>query len=112
MSRNIDITLYAVWKLGTIFSSKSISVSSSSESTIGSFSLLKSEKLTLAVSAPDGNMSYIIKNSSGTAVYTSDKISDASTVSVGSIPAGTYTLVAKNANVFNTHTATVTLKGN
>ncbi len=112
MSRNIDLTLYAVWKLGTIFSSKSISVSSSSESTIGSFTLLKSEKLTLAVSDPDGNMSYIIKNSSGTEVYTSDKISDASTVSVGSIPAGTYTLVAKNANVFNTHTATVTLKGN
>lgn len=112
MTRNIDITLYAVWKLGTIFSNKSISVSSSSESTIGSFTLLKSEKLTLAVSAPDGNMSYIIKNSNETAVYTSDKISAASTVSVGSIPAGTYTLVAKNANVLSTHTATVTLKGN
>jgi hypothetical protein len=112
MSRNIDMTLYAVWELGTIFSSKSISVSSSSESTIGSFTLLKSEKLTLAVSAHDGNISYIIKNSSGTAVYTSDKIDAATTVNVGSLSAGTYTLVAKNANVFNTHTATVTLKGN
>ena len=112
MSRNIDLTLYAVWELGTIFTNKRISVSSSSESTIGSFTLLKSEKLTLAVSAPDGNMSYIIKNSNGTVVYTSDKISAASTVSVGSLSAGTYTLVAKNTNILNTHTATVTLKGN
>ena len=112
MSRNIDLTLYAVWELGTIFTNKRISVSSSSESTIGSFTLLKSEKLTLAVSAHDGNISYIIKNSSGTAVYTSDKIDAATTVNVGSLSAGTYTLVAKNANVFNTHTATVTLKGN
>ena len=112
MTRNIDMTLYAVWKLGTIFSSKSISVSSSSESTIGSFTLLKSEKLTLAVSAPDGKMSYIIKNSSGTEVYTSEKIDAASTVSIGTLSAGTYTLVAKNTNILNTHTATVTLKGN
>ena len=104
------VTLYAVWKLGTIVSAKSISVAKNDTESIASFTLLKNEPVKLTVSSADGALYYIFNNGS-TDVYTSDKIDSATNIST-TLSKGTYTLKAQNKNILNTHTATVTLKGN
>ncbi|WP_191017097.1 hypothetical protein [Treponema zioleckii] len=72
-SSDEDLTLYAVWKLGTILNNKSVSVTKKSETTIGTFTLLKSENLKFKVSNADGYLTYFIKNSKGEELYKSDK---------------------------------------
>ena len=105
-----DTTLYAVWGLGTIFSNKSVSVAKSSTSKLATFTLLKSESVKIKVASPDGQLDYIINNGT-TDVYTKDDVGSAQNFST-TLPAGTYTISAKNNNVFSAHTATVTLSGN
>ena len=106
-----DTTLYAVWKLGTIFNSKAVSVARNSTETIGTFTLLKSESVKLTISNVDDALTYVATPASGTAVEFG-KLSSATTVTK-TLSAGTYTLTAKNAEVIGSaNTATVTLKGN
>ena len=106
-----DTTLYAVWKLRTIFNSKAVSVARNSTETIGTFTLLKSESVKLTISNVEDDLTYVATPASGTAVEFG-KLSSATTVTK-TLSAGTYTLTAKNAEVIGSaNTATVTLKGN
>ena len=109
-----NITLYAVWSLDTIFDKKSVSVPKREETIVGTFTLIKSEKLKFTVSDVDGALTYYIKNSSGTTIYESEKISkdENGEFTATTISAGTYTLVAGNENIMSTHTAKITLEGN
>ena len=104
------VTLYAVWKLGTIVSNKAISVAKSDTGTVASFTLLKTESVKITISNPNGQLDYKINNGT-TDVYTKDDIGSAQSFTT-TLSAGTYTISAKNNNIFSTHTATVTLTGN
>lgn len=106
------VTLYAVWKIGTIVSAKSISVARSTTETVASFTLLKSESVKLTIGGTvDDYLTYVAKNSSGTE-YEFGKF-NAATTTTKTLPAGTYTFTAKNAELIgDANTATVTLKGN
>lgn len=104
-----DTTLYAVWKLGTVVN-KSVSVAKNTTSTVQSFTLLKTESLTLSISNCDGKLYYTINNGT-TDSYSSDAIDEATSKTI-SLSKGTYTLKAENKNYFNAHSATVKLAGN
>ncbi len=104
-----DITLYAVWQLyGSIFHNKDVSVGTQSITSIGSFSLIRTHKLNLNISDVRGALRYYIRNSSGNIVYESGKITSDINLTP-TIPAGTYTLLVENKNVFNVHTTKVSL---
>lgn len=106
-----NITLYAVWKLGTIVNGQAISVARGSTETITTFTLLKSESVTLTITDVNDYLTY-------TATPTSGSEKDfgrlkTATTKTETLSAGTYTFTAKNGEVVGSaNTATVTLKGN
>ncbi len=105
------VTLYAVWKLGTIVNNKTISVARGDTETITTFTLLKSESVTLTITDVDDYLTYTATPTSGSETEFG-KLKTATT-KTETLSAGTYTFTAKNGEVFGSaNTATVTLKGN
>lgn len=106
-----NITLYAVWKLETIVNNKTISVARGKTETIATFTLLKTESVSLTISNLEDKLEYIATPTSGSPVNFG-KQNSATTVQKN-LDAGTYTFTAKNnETIGSANTATVTLKGN
>ena len=106
-----NITLYAVWKLGTIVNGQAISVARGKTETIATFTLLKTESVSLTISNLEDKLEYIATPTSGSPVNFG-KQNSATTVQ-NNLDAGTYTFTAKNnETIGSANTATVTLKGN
>ena len=106
-----NITLYAVWKLGTIVNGQAISVARGKTETIATFTLLKTESVSLTISNVEDKLEYIATPTSGSPVNFG-KQNSATTVQKN-LDAGTYTFTAKNnETIGSANTATVTLKGN
>ena len=106
-----NITLYAVWKLGTIVNGQAISVARGKTETIATFTLLKTESVSLTISNLEDKLEYIATPTSGSPVNFG-KQNSATTVQKN-LDAGTYTFTAKNnETIGSANTATVTLKGN
>ena len=109
------VTLYAVWKLGTIVNNKTISVARKQEDTVATFTLLKSETLKLTVNPTEDELIYNFYKGTSTTAAKNETIkkSDGETTKPIELDAGDYTLKAQNEEkVGSANTATVTLKGN
>ena len=108
------VTLYAVWKLGTIVNNKDISVARNKEETVATFTLLKSETLKLTVNPTEDKLTYNFYKGTSTTAAKSETIkkSNGETTKPIELDAGDYTLKAQNEeSIGSANTATVTLKG-
>lgn len=105
-----DITLYAVWKLGTIVS-ESVVVSSSSERYLD-FTLLKDEKISLKMKASGSSgLDFYVKTKDGSKYYYSQRKITSETNKTLELPTGEYRFLIENANIINNKTATFEVKG-